>query len=124
MKKINFVAEAELVLKIGDLKILTEHRIELLRQIALTKNLTKSAKLAGYSYKGAWDVIDSITRETGDTVIARVTGGKGGGHTVVTAFGESLIKNFDLVKSCAWTSNPITASYCSSQGIVSKSLSI
>ncbi len=99
MKKINFVAEAELVLKIGDLKILTEHRIELLRQIALTKNLTKSAKLAGYSYKGAWDVIDSIIRETGDTVIARVTGGKGGGHTVVTAFGESLIKNFDLVKS-------------------------
>ena len=76
MKKFNFVAEAELVLKIGDLKILTEHRIELLRQIGLTKNLTKSAKLAGYSYKGAWDVIDSITRETGDAVVARVTGGK------------------------------------------------
>jgi len=98
MKKFNFVAEAELVLKIGDLKILTEHRIELLRQIGLTKNLTKSAKLAGYSYKGAWDVIDSITRETGDAVVARVTGGKGGGHTVITPFGVALIRNFDLVK--------------------------
>lgn len=94
-----FSVDAELSLRIGTDALANKKRIELLRQIGLTENLTKAAKIAGYSYKGAWDTIDQMTQLTGDRLLERHAGGKGGGRTCLTERGKQLLKNFDLISA-------------------------
>jgi len=77
-----FSVDAELSLRIGETPLANKKRIELLRQIGLTENLTKAAKIAGYSYKGAWDTIEQMTQLTGDRLLERHAGGKGAGARV------------------------------------------
>jgi molybdate transport system regulatory protein len=94
-----FSVDAELTLRVGEMALANKKRIELLRQIGLTENLTKAAKIAGYSYKGAWDTIDQMTQLTGDRLLERHAGGKGGGRTCLTERGKQLLKNFDLISA-------------------------
>ncbi|MCE2832352.1 MAG: TOBE domain-containing protein [Oxalobacteraceae bacterium] len=94
-----FSVDAELSLRIGETPLANKKRIELLRQIGLTENLTKAAKIAGYSYKGAWDTIEQMTQLTGDRLLERHAGGKGGGRTCLTERGKQLLKNFDLISA-------------------------
>lgn len=90
---------AELTLRVGDELLANAKRIELLRQIGLTENLTLSARIAGFSYKGAWDTIEQMTRLTGDSLLERQAGGKGGGRTRLTERGRQLLKNFMLAQA-------------------------
>lgn len=94
-----YTLDAELMLKVGDQLLANAKRIELLRQIGLTENLTRSAKMAGYSYKGAWDTIEQMTRLTGGSLLERQAGGKGGGKTRLTERGRHLLDNFLLVQA-------------------------
>ncbi len=93
-----YTLDAELTLHVGEALLANRKRMELLRQIGLTENLTKSAKIAGYSYKGAWDAIDQMTRLTGASLLERQAGGKGGGKTRLTTRGRQLLENFLLVQ--------------------------
>ncbi len=93
-----YTLDAELTLQVGDTLLANRKRMELLRQIGLTENLTKSAQIAGYSYKGAWDAIDQMTRLTGASLLERQAGGKGGGKTRLTTRGRQLLENFLLVQ--------------------------
>lgn len=94
-----YTLDAELMLKVGDSLLANAKRIELLRQIGLTENLTKSAKIAGYSYKGAWDTIDQMTKLTGGSLLERQAGGRGGGKTRLTERGRQLLDNFLLIQA-------------------------
>lgn len=89
---------AELTLFAGETLLANAKRIELLRQIDATENLTKAAKIAGFSYKSAWDAIDLMARLSGGTLLERVTGGKGGGRTYLTVRGKQMLKNFVLIQ--------------------------
>ncbi len=89
---------AELTLFAGETLLANAKRIELLRQIDVTENLTKAAKIAGFSYKSAWDAIDLMARLSGGTLLERVTGGKGGGRTYLTEHGKQMLKNFALIQ--------------------------
>ena len=91
--------DAELTLRIGETLLANAKRIELLRQIGLTENLTKAAKIAGYSYKGAWDTIEQMTHLTGGSLLERHAGGKGGGRTRLTERGKQLLRNFTLIQA-------------------------
>ncbi len=99
MEKLAYTLDAELTLCVGGKLLANAKRIELLRQIGLTENLTRSAKIAGYSYKGAWDTIEQMTQLTGDKLLERHAGGKGGGKTCLTAHGHQLLKNFTLIQN-------------------------
>lgn len=90
---------AELTLQVGDQPLANAKRIELLRQIGLTENLTRSARIAGYSYKTAWDTIEQMTQLTGGSLLERQAGGKGGGRTRLTVRGRLLLQNFMLVQA-------------------------
>ncbi len=90
---------AELTLHVGDALLANAKRIELLRQIGITENLTQSARIAGFSYKGAWDTIEQMTQLTGDSLLERRAGGKGGGRTRLTGRGKQLLKNFMLAQA-------------------------
>ncbi len=91
--------QAELTLRVGDELLANAKRIELLRQIGLTDNLTRSAQIAGYSYKGAWDTIEQMARLTGGSLLERQAGGKGGGRTRLTERGKQLLQNFMLAQA-------------------------
>jgi len=91
--------DAELTLRFGETLLANAKRMELLRQISLTENLTESAKIAGYSYKGAWDAIEQMTQLTGSSLLERQAGGKGGGKTRLTPRGKQLLENFLLIQA-------------------------
>ncbi len=95
---IRYSLDAELQIRVGDELLANAKRIELLRQIQQLENLTKAAKLAGYSYKGAWDAIDQMATLSGGELIERFAGGKGGGRTLLTERGAQLLQNFTLVQ--------------------------
>ena len=90
--------DAELQIRVGDELLANAKRIELLRQIQQLENLTKASKLAGYSYKGAWDAIDQMATLSGGELIERFAGGKGGGRTKLTERGRQLLQNVTLVQ--------------------------
>ena len=94
-----FNLHAELTVRVGDEMFANARRIELLRQIDQLGNLTQAAKQVGYSYKGAWDAIDDMTRLSGGTLIDRHAGGKGGGSTHLTERGQQVLRNFSLIQA-------------------------
>lgn len=99
MRLAKFNLDAELTVRVGDELLANSKRIALLRQIDQVENLTKAAKLAGYSYKGAWDSIQQMSELSGGTLLERQAGGKGGGRTKVTERGKQLLKNFSLIQT-------------------------
>jgi molybdate transport system regulatory protein len=99
MRPAKFNLDAELTVRVGDELLANSKRIALLRQIDQIENLTKAAKLAGYSYKGAWDSIQQMSELSGGTLLERQAGGKGGGRTKLTERGKQLLKNFSLIQT-------------------------
>jgi molybdate transport system regulatory protein len=72
-------------------------RIELLASIAETGSITQAAKAVKMSYKAAWDAIDAMNNLAGEALVERVTGGRGGGGTRLTARGAQLVRNFRAI---------------------------
>jgi len=97
-KAITYSRDAELLIRVGDELLANAKALTDPRQIQQLENLTKAAKLAGYSYKGAWDAIDQMTTLSGGELIERFAGGKGGGRTKLTGRGSQLLENFTLVQ--------------------------
>jgi molybdate transport system regulatory protein len=73
-------------------------RVELLAKIAETGSISQASKAIGMSYKGAWDAIDAMNNLAGEALVERLTGGKGGGGTRLTARGGQLVRNFRLIE--------------------------
>jgi molybdate transport system regulatory protein len=73
-------------------------RVALLAKIAECGSITQAAKAIKMSYKAAWDAIDSMNNLAGEALVARSTGGKGGGGTRLTARGEKLVANFNIIE--------------------------
>lgn len=73
-------------------------RVELLAAIGQLCSITGAAKAVGLSYKAAWDAIDTMNNLAGEALVERVTGGKGGGGTRLTARGQQLVDNFRTIE--------------------------
>lgn len=69
-------------------------KIELLEHIKTTGSISKAAKNMKMSYKAAWDDIDSINHLSENILVQSVSGGKGGGGTIVTSEGQRVIDIF------------------------------
>ncbi|MDP4300016.1 TOBE domain-containing protein [Leptothrix discophora] len=78
----------------GDESLGGHGRIALLRSVAEHGSITQAAKAYGMSYKAAWDAIDTMNRVSGEPVVERSTGGRGGGSTRLTAHGERLVQRY------------------------------
>ncbi|XBS70995.1 molybdenum-dependent transcriptional regulator [Acerihabitans sp. KWT182] len=90
-------AEILLTMKLQQRLFVDPRRIALLKQIKLTGSISQGAKLAGISYKSAWDAI-SVMNELGEQILVeRATGGKGGGGATLTRYGERLLQLYDLL---------------------------
>lgn len=90
-------AEILLTLRLQQKLFADPRRIALLKQIEQTGSISQGAKNAGISYKSAWDAINDMNTLSEQTLVERATGGKGGGGTVLTRYGQRLIQLYDLL---------------------------
>jgi len=68
---------------------------EILQAIKENKSISKTAKKLGMSYRYVWNYIEKINRALGRPVIKTFRGGRhGGGGTVLTELGESLLREY------------------------------
>ena len=79
-------------------KFLGGDRIALLEKIDELGSITKAAKAIGISYKNAWDLVNMINNLADRPLVERLTGGKGGGGTTVTAYGKEVIRQFSVLQ--------------------------
>ncbi|MCI2964724.1 MULTISPECIES: TOBE domain-containing protein [Shewanella] len=87
---------ALLTLSLGDKPFANPRRISLLEQVANTGSISQGAKLAGISYKAAWDAINEMNTAMPEPVVCSEKGGKGGGGAKLTEFGERLLKVYSI----------------------------
>ncbi|MBL8304084.1 MAG: TOBE domain-containing protein [Ideonella sp.] len=92
-----FTVGGEIWLSVGGESFGGKARIELLRAIAEKGSITHAAKAVGISYKSAWDAIDAMHTLAGEPLVARSTGGKGGGSTRLTPHGLRLVERFGQI---------------------------
>ena len=78
---------------------LLEKRIVLLRAISEHGSISKAAKAVPMSYKSAWEAVDMMNSLSPEPIVIRETGGKDGGGTTITDYGETLLENYALLKA-------------------------
>ncbi len=66
-------------------------RIVLLQYIDKYGSISKAAKEMKMSYKAAWDAVNEMNTLSNEPIVKRITGGKGGGGTVLTDKGREYI---------------------------------
>ncbi|MEJ6001264.1 TOBE domain-containing protein [Paucibacter soli] len=90
--------EAGLHLSQAGQALASPRQLALLTEIDRLGSLTRAAKAAGYSYKGAWNAIEQLNNLAGEPLLERRPGGKGGGYTRLTARGAQLLRNLALIQ--------------------------
>ena len=75
-------------------KPLVLDQIDLLQAIADTGSITAAAKVAGISYKTAWDRLERINNLSEQPLIKRSAGGSKGGGSILTDYGEKMLSGF------------------------------
>lgn len=95
----NFQIGTKLWLKGFDNFTLGPGDVRLIKSLQETKNLTRSSKDLGYSYKYGWSKLRAITKKTERPVVITQKGGYGGGGNVtVTPWGDYLVELFSMVQ--------------------------
>ncbi len=74
-------------------------RITLLERIREFGSITRAAKSLGMSYRKAWELVESMNRQSGSQLVTASAGGKNGGGAVLTEAGEDAIKTFRRLDS-------------------------
>ena len=69
-------------------------RIVLLEKICEFGSITQAAKSMEMSYRHAWELFDSMNRQSKKPLVESSAGGKGGGGAKLTEDGEKAIKLF------------------------------
>lgn len=90
-------AEVLLTLKLHQKLFANPRRITLLKQIVSTGSISQGARLAGISYKSAWDAINDMNLLAEKPLVNCATGGKGGGGAQITDYGQRLLQLYDLL---------------------------
>jgi 8-oxo-dGTP diphosphatase len=75
--------------------IMSDGRAQLLKKIKDTGSLSKAAQEMGMSYRHAWGVLHKIAQSAGGEVVHSTRGGKQGGLTSLTPFGEEILREYE-----------------------------
>jgi molybdate transport system regulatory protein len=66
----------------------------LLQAVSDTGSINRAARTAGYSYKGAWVVLEAACNLANEPLLETATGGAGGGGTRLTPAAQSLLETW------------------------------
>lgn len=72
-------------------------RIALLERIKQYGSISKAAKSLNMSYRQAWRLINSMNKQAGKPFIETKIGGKDGGGTTLTEYGQKAIEQFQRI---------------------------
>lgn len=98
----NYKIKSKIWIEANGKIMLGEGRVRLLKAIKETGSLSQAAKNLKMSYKKAWGLIDGVNSIADKDVVTKNIGGKSGGGTVLTEYGESLIVTFDKINESCW----------------------
>ena len=91
--------QGALWLTVGGQDLGGPQRVGLLRAIAEHGTLTAAAQALGISYKGAWDALNAMNQQSGQPLVERVTGGRGGGSTRLTPHAQRLVERYAQIEA-------------------------
>lgn len=92
----------EATLLAGELRLagrLDTRFFALLQAIDATGSINRAARTAGYSYRGAWVVLESASNLTHEPLVERSTGGAGGGGSRLSAAAHELLAAWARLQS-------------------------
>jgi len=75
--------------------IVSDGRARLLRKVKDMGSLSKAAKEMGMSYRHAWGIVHRISQNAGGDVVHSTRGGRKGGVTSLTPFGEEILREYE-----------------------------
>ena len=99
MTKSKVAVTAPLWMQKGAQNFLGGNRINLLEQIDRCGSISTAAKVAGMSYKTAWDALNVMNNLADQSLTVAVTGGSGGGGTRLTEEGKKVICLYRLIEA-------------------------
>ncbi len=99
MKETRVAVTAPLWMRKGSENFLGGNRIDLLEQIDCCGSLSTAAKLAGMSYKTAWDALNVMNNLADSPLTVAATGGSGGGGTRLTEEGKKVVRLYRLLEA-------------------------
>jgi molybdate transport system regulatory protein len=73
-------------------------KIELLELIDAHGSISEAARMMDMSYRRAWLLVAELNQSFRQQVTTARTGGKGGGHAVLTEFGHELIQLYRKIE--------------------------
>jgi len=73
-------------------------KIKLLEMISAHGSISEAARTMDMSYRRAWLLVAELNQCFRLPVTTTQTGGKGGGHAQLTAFGQSLIDRYRKIE--------------------------
>lgn len=74
-----------------------EGRITLLEKIEEFGSITEAARSMKMSYRQAWEQIDAMNKQSEKPLVIKVSGGAGGGGSVVTNEGKKVIQLYKQI---------------------------
>ncbi len=77
--------------------LVTPERMQLLRLINESGSLLNASKQIGISYNKAWTLLDAMNTATSTPVLEKKRGGKGGGGARLTAFGQTILMEYEAI---------------------------
>ncbi len=75
-----------------------DKKIALLEAIKKHGSISKAAKALPISYKVAWEIVDSLNNLSKEPIVSKAVGGSGGGGTILTRYGEKLLRDYYILK--------------------------
>lgn len=91
-KKSSVYCRSRLRILSGDLIALGPGKVDLLESIEREGSISQAARERHLSYRRAWNMVDTMNRCFKESLVASVTGGKGGGGAKLTPAGKKVIK--------------------------------
>lgn len=76
-------------------------KIALLEAIGREGSISAAGRALGMSYKRAWDLVDSLNRLAGVSVVEATSGGVRGGGARLTEAGCEIIADYRAIESAA-----------------------
>lgn len=93
---------ADAALLSGELKLagrLDARFFALLQAIEATGSINKAARTAGYTYRGAWLLLEVASNLAHEPLMERTAGGKGGGGSRLTPTAHAMIKAWQALQA-------------------------
>ncbi len=78
---------------------LNHKKVQLLENITIYGSISKAAKESEVTYKTAWGWIDKMNTSAPKPLVQKISGGKDGGGTLVTAYAKELMRTYEEVEA-------------------------